>query len=285
MKKWAVLIGIFILVHSVRIADSTTIIDIPFTYLEQGEIGIISVSGQNIVRVRAAFLDNQYVFAQNSDGEFIGLIGVPTDAERTFHRLSMLVFYADGSQEYFWHTIQVRRGGFARTTIFLPAHLANLLDEDVFYEEYALLNAQIQNLTDGGNWLETGLVPPFDKTPSDNFGTIRYFNGDNVQRHTGIDYAAPIGTPVLASADGIVVMSQVLPIRGDYILINHGSGLHSGYAHLSERLVEVDDTIKSGDVIGSTGNTGRSTGAHLHWETSLGGVWVNPVRLSALLAN
>lgn len=287
MKHLAALIGglIFCLVLPISADSPRATVDIPFRWLEQGDIGVVTVHGENIVRVRAAFLDNQFLFVANPDGEFIGLIGVPMDAERTFHRLSILIFYADGTQEYVWDTIQVRRGAFARTTLYLPTDLNTLLDEDVIFEEATLLKNTIKTLTEGGNWLETGLTPPFASSISDGFGTIRYFNGDNEQRHNGIDFPKAVGTPVIAAADGVVILSQVLPIRGEYILISHGAGLYSGYAHLSERLVAVGDSVTQGAVIGSVGNTGRSTGAHLHWETGLGGVWVNPLTLTNLLLN
>lgn len=284
MKKWMFLIFSLASLFSGTAQASDAQVEIGFRRLAQGNIGMITVVGEDIVKVRAAFLDNQYLFPPNDDGEFIGFIGVPMASEPGFHRLSILIFYNDGSQEYVWENIQVLRTRFLRTSISLPVDLKGLLDEDVIYEELALLDAKIKPLSDGANWLQTGLVPPFTKTPSDSFGTIRFFNGDIMQRHTGIDYSISVGTPVAAAADGVVVLSQSLPIRGEYVLVDHGSGLYSGYAHLSERLVEVGEMVQAGDVLGSTGNTGRSTGPHLHWETALGGVWVNPLELTALLA-
>lgn len=284
MKKWMFLIFSLASLFSGTVQASDAQVEIGFRRLAQGNIGMITVVGEDIVKVRAAFLDNQYLFPPNDDGEFVGFIGVPMASEPGFHRLSILIFYNDGSQEYVWENIQVLRTRFLRTSISLPVDLKGLLDEDVIYEELALLDAKIKPLSDGANWLQTGLVPPFTKIPSDSFGTIRFFNGDIMQRHTGIDYSISVGTPVAAAADGVVVLSQSLPIRGEYVLVDHGSGLYSGYAHLSERLVEVGDMVQAGDVLGSTGNTGRSTGPHLHWETALGGVWVNPLELTALLA-
>ncbi|MBZ0306225.1 MAG: M23 family metallopeptidase [Anaerolineae bacterium] len=269
-----------ILSHSETSALS---IEIPFEQLAQGEVGVIHLSDENIMRVRAAFLDGQYFFPGDEQGDFMGFIGVPLEAEPGFHRLSLLVFYADGTQEYFWKNIQVIRSHFPRSTIYLPANLSQLLQAEIIDEERIRLDEIIRGISDGGNWPQTGLIPPLNKTPSDTFGTIRYFNGDILQRHTGIDYALPIGTPLKAVADGIVVLSDSLPIRGSYVLIDHGSGLFTGYAHLSERWVVVGDEVKAGQIIGSSGNTGRSTGPHLHWETAIGGTWVNPISLTIRL--
>lgn len=266
-----------------RSQASELAIEIPFEQLAQGDIGIIHLSDENIVRVRAAFLDSQYLFPADEQGNFVGFIGVPIEAETGFHRLSILVFYADGTQEYFWKNIQVIRSRFPRSAIYLPADLNGLLASEVIDEEKVRLDEHIKAIGEGGNWLQTGLMLPFTKTPSDGFGTTRYFNGEILQRHTGIDYALPIGTPVKAAADGVVVLSDSLPIRGGYVLVDHGSGLFSGYAHLSERWVVVGDEVKMGEAIGSSGNTGRSTGPHLHWEMAVGGTWVNPLTLTALL--
>ncbi|QQR82256.1 M23 family metallopeptidase [Candidatus Campbellbacteria bacterium] len=87
--------------------------------------------------------------------------------------------------------------------------------------------------------------------------------------HNGIDIAAPVGTPVYASAAGEVIVSQSGGWNGgygNYIVVKHGNGTQTLYAHLSSTSVAVGDSVGQGDVIGAVGSTGRSTGAHLHFE-------------------
>lgn len=96
--------------------------------------------------------------------------------------------------------------------------------------------------------------------------------------HTGIDFAAPIGTPVYATADGVVEEVTIqFSGYGKMITINHGFGYETRYAHLHDFAVRKGQKVKRGDLIGYVGNTGLSTAPHLHYEVLLHGVFINPV--------
>jgi murein DD-endopeptidase MepM/ murein hydrolase activator NlpD len=98
------------------------------------------------------------------------------------------------------------------------------------------------------------------------------------QMHNGRDISANIGTPVIATADGQVVWSGPQGAYGHVIMIDHGHSLTTLYAHLSELGAKVGESVKRGDLIGKVGNTGRSTGPHLHYEVRVGGVPQDPDR-------
>ena len=98
------------------------------------------------------------------------------------------------------------------------------------------------------------------------------------QLHTGLDIAAPRGTAVMAPADGHVVFAGYHSAFGNVLVIDHGSGITTKYAHTSDILVEVGDRILRGDMIARVGNTGRSTGPHLHYEVVKDGVPRDPMR-------
>ena len=95
--------------------------------------------------------------------------------------------------------------------------------------------------------------------------------------HNGVDLAAPTGTPVYATADGVVEMARYFGSYGNYVQIGHMGDLETRYAHLSRFTVRSGDQVRKGDLIGYVGSTGRSTGPHLHYEVRVDGEPVNPV--------
>ena len=97
------------------------------------------------------------------------------------------------------------------------------------------------------------------------------------RNHKGVDLAAPTGTPVYATADGIIGRAEWFSSYGLYIEIDHGADLETRYAHMSRLAVAAGERVKKGDLIGYVGSTGRSTGPHLHYEVRVDGVAVNPI--------
>lgn len=94
--------------------------------------------------------------------------------------------------------------------------------------------------------------------------------------HAGLDIPGPVGTPIYATADGIVSRSQRAGAYGLLVEINHGKGIQTRYAHLSKMLVDANTRVRRGQIIGLMGSTGRSTGPHLHYEVRIDGRAVNP---------
>lgn len=94
--------------------------------------------------------------------------------------------------------------------------------------------------------------------------------------HEGIDFAANIGTPVIVTADGVVSQVVYSPAYGRMVTVDHGYGYMTLYAHNSKVLVKVGQRLKRGDKIARVGNTGQSTGPHLHYEVHLNGVPIDP---------
>jgi murein DD-endopeptidase MepM/ murein hydrolase activator NlpD len=91
-----------------------------------------------------------------------------------------------------------------------------------------------------------------------------------------MDIAASTGTPVLSPSAGEVIESGDFFFSGNLVYIDHGQGLISMFAHLSEIDVEIGDRVKKGQVVGKVGATGRVTGPHLHWSLGLNGSWIDP---------
>ncbi|MBA4179710.1 MAG: hypothetical protein C0506_03895 [Anaerolinea sp.] len=111
------------------------------------------------------------------------------------------------------------------------------------------------------------------------FGEERVINGvPQAGHHGGTDFGAYAGTPVWATNSGTVVMSGLYLVRGNLVVIDHGGGVFSLYGHMEDRAVAVGDVVSKGQLVGRVGSTGFSTGPHLHWEVSVGGILVDGLR-------
>lgn len=119
-------------------------------------------------------------------------------------------------------------------------------------------------------------LPLKGETEGKNFGRRRVLNGEARSPHTGVDFPAATGTPVYAAQAGKVALAENLYFSGNTVVINHGFGIYTLYAHLSEIQVQAGDTVKASQEIGKVGATGRVTGPHLHW-----GLTVNHAHIDA----
>ena len=128
--------------------------------------------------------------------------------------------------------------------------------------------ASARATTIGGEGWRQRFVWPTTGRVSGLFGSQRiYANGERGDPHSGVDVARPTGTPVVAPADGVVVLAAQQPftLEGRLLIVDHGMGLNSAFLHLSRIDVRVGDRVRQGQQIGAVGATGRASGPHLHW--------------------
>ena len=158
-------------------------------------------------------------------------------------------------------------------------------------KEFSELFASWENLEAGGRVTTTGDILAAPKAavsipsrmPVDGASLTSGFGMRNHpilrqrRQHNGIDLAVAQGTPVYATADGLVGKAQYFGSYGNYVQIEHGGALQTRYAHLASYTVNSGDNVKKGDLIGYVGSTGRSTGPHLHYEVRVEGEAVNPI--------
>lgn len=146
---------------------------------------------------------------------------------------------------------------------------------------------ELQNLSSDKEQMTTAIpaIWPIDRTALRNhigaFNPRRYHPIlKRIQPHNGVDFGCPRGTPIYATGDAVVEKAQKSGYNGGFgrqILLNHGFGYKTRYAHLDKVLVERGDTIRRGQIIGHVGNSGRSTSSHLHYEVHYKGRPVNPI--------
>ena len=119
-------------------------------------------------------------------------------------------------------------------------------------------------------------IRPVDGITTSEFGLKRFYNGQPRRAHTGLDFAGSIGTEIKAPAQGRVILTGNYFFNGNAVFIDHGKGLISVYIHMNKINVSNNQLVNKGDIIGTIGKTGRSTGPHLHWGVYLNQTAVNP---------
>lgn len=165
-----------------------------------------------------------------------------------------------------------RIDGVPPATVNPPPAIAERIER-----EQALVVAARERNDDRADFAQR-FVWPVQGRVSGRFGNQRVYNGSPKSPHSGMDVAAPQGTPVLAPAAGTVTFANAdLYLTGGTVLLDHGHGVSSNFLHLSRIDVKVGDRVAQGQVIGAVGATGRATGPHLHWGMNWFDVRIDPL--------
>lgn len=240
----------------------------------QGKATVIRIgAGGEPLALSGSFIGHDLTFFPDQ-GDYVAIQGVHAMTEPGPYMLH-LNGSMDGKNDFsFSQLVLVEDGGYERETLTVdPVYL----DSEVDAAESAFIEALAQTPTADKLWSGFFVKPtPFDIHINSYFGTRRSYNGSEFKFfHSGLDFGGAAGD-VICPGDGVVVFAGPLEIRGNAVLINHGWGIYTGYWHQSELFVQEGDVVTEGQVIGQIGNTGRSSGAHLHWEIWAGGVQVEP---------
>jgi murein DD-endopeptidase MepM/ murein hydrolase activator NlpD len=206
--------------------------------------------------------------------EWVALVGIPL-ATKAGTKLAVEAELADGGRERFEIAVAPKRYGSQH--LAAPRAQVELSAEDLarYERERVHLEAVLRTFTALAPATLAMLLPAPGRRSS-SFGLRRYFNGQARSPHNGMDIAAPVGTPVIAANTGRVIDSGDYFFPGKTVILDHGQGLLSLYAHLSAVDAAVAEPVGAGAVIGKVGATGRVTGPHLHFSVYLNAVAVDP---------
>jgi murein DD-endopeptidase MepM/ murein hydrolase activator NlpD len=223
------------------------------------------------------------------DSHLYALVGLSALVDAGTYTVK-ITMQTDGLETAFVVPLKVSPGWYGYQYIDPPSSLSKLMDPELMQDELDYLALWRTIRTPQRAWdLPLAFPLPYQVSISANYGDRRSYGGMVAGYHSGVDYRAWGGMRVLAPADGVVLLAERLEARGNAVLLDHGGGLITGYWHLSRIDVEVGQHVKRGETFALVGNTGLSTGAHLHWEMWVNGVsvdssqWLNADAFSGLV--
>ena len=230
----------------------------------------ISVYVENLLdgRPNGQFAGQSLQFTPFADG-FVALVGLDAFAESGPYTLEL---GGSGSQPWqpMSQMVPVQPGNYGTQFVTVGEELNDLLDPQVREREDAFLAPLFSQFTEPQQWQGFFQAPITTTIVSAGYGDGRSYNDGPIEiYHTGVDYAAATGTSILAPANGTVIFSDMLELRGLVTIIDHGLGVMTAYFHQTESLVQAGDVVTTGQVIGTVGSTGLSSGPHLHWDVRI----------------
>jgi hypothetical protein len=226
--------------------------------------------------------EDRVVYLYPDPSGAIALLPIGLDDPVGDHPLLAALVDRQGRTTFSQLTLQVVRKDRPEERLNLPERMVSPSAEDLarISRESALLDAAFAGRSPRF-W--TTFQRPVSGPVSSIFGKRRILNGQPKSPHSGVDFREPAGAPVRSISNGRVVLVEELFYTGQTVVVDHGEGLFSLYAHLSSSSVSIGHNILKGDVLGRVGSTGRSTGPHLHLGVKLLGERIDPLALVALL--
>ncbi len=249
-----------------------TIDPLPVLQGETLEIGVNSTDGTTF---SGSFNNEPLSFFSDDGQQYYSFHGIHAQADIGPYPLEITATSPDGTTQSFEQMVLLADVDYGNEYVFVSNGLSaeEIEFEDEFLKEVLTIG------TSERYWDGQFQYPIDEPCLGSIFGPDRNYNdGALYFYHTGLDFkvCAP-NLNIYAPAAGKVILAEELPIKGNAVYIDHGWGVYSGFAHLSEFNVEVGDMVQPGDIIGLVGDTGRSAGPHLHFEINIGDVPVNPI--------
>lgn len=212
----------------------------------------------------------------NKGGENIAWIGIHLSIKPALYNIQ----WTSGdtaSVNQTLDTVEVQKGQFRISHITVEKKMSSFDEaalKRIRADSAAIKKAYKSPIHIHNAWPE--MILPVEGIVSTPFAAQRYVNGNARSPHSGLDIAAPTGTAVKAPLAGKVLLVSDMFLNGTLVVIGHGDGLNTIYAHLNKAMVHEGDVLQKGDIFAEVGSTGRSTGPHLHWGVQFNGNKVSP---------
>lgn len=245
--------------------------DLPTSLIVPGGVAILDVPGDPQKPPVVTFEGNRVMVVPNGKG-WRAIVGIPLAREPGSAKIEIR-----GSQTTLTQGFTIEGKSYSTQRLKVAPKHVDLSPDDAarVAEEQPRIRAAVGTFSDALP-VTMRFASPVRGPRSSSFGLRRVFNNQPRNPHSGMDIAAPTGTPIFAPAPGKVLETGDFFFNGKSVFIDHGQGLVTLYCHLSDIEVKPGTEVKTGDRIGKVGATGRVTGPHLHWGVALNRAFVDP---------
>ncbi|MGD8962105.1 MAG: M23 family metallopeptidase [Desulfobacterales bacterium] len=239
--------------------------------------------------LRARFDQNEIALSQHPvkpEGTFYGLVGIPISKKPQKTDVALEWTDSAGRRQSTRVVLHIIEGNYMKEALQVaPKHVKpSPKDLQRIKAEKKEIRRIYANSNQSRLWYGNFIKPLTGNTTSV-FGTQRLFNGELQSYHRGTDLRAKTGTPVYASNSGIVRLAKNLFYSGNIVIVDHGKGIFTNYAHLSNIQVQAGQHVARGDQIGLSGATGRVSGPHLHWGVKINRAYVDPMQFMVVISD
>lgn len=205
------------------------------------------------------------------------ILGFSPYAELEPYHLAITATDQQGNRVVVEAEVELRAVDYGLDYLTISPQLSNLLDPAVRAQENEYLAQIYANQSSEAFW-RGAFIKPVDNIITSEFGRARSYNNQPVSSfHAGVDLRGATGTPIKAAARGKIVLAKETQVRGNVVVMDHGLGVYTLYAHMHQIDIQAGDMVDQGQIIGQVGMTGLVTGPHLHWEVRVNGVPVDPI--------
>ena len=220
-----------------------------------------------------AWFEERPVLVTADDGQWYAVVGLPLDSIPVMHELKVQL-----GHETMMLPFDVRPKAYAKQYITLKdKSKIELSPEDLARAEREIAAiTELKRYWRAAPDTDLELMLPAEGELGGRFGVRRYFNGEPRLPHAGLDVVVKRGTPIKASAQGVVLAAADYFFNGKTVFVDHGNGFITLYCHLDRIDVQPGQAVRKGQGVGLSGQTGRASGPHLHWSVVLNGVMVDP---------